>query len=349
LEIFLESLQAERNSSQNTVEAYMRDLQDFEAFLRRDHSSLHSGPYSDQTNANLWEGPKEQEQEREQGPGAKQDLDHQTNTQEAPKKSVLEVTEGDIYAYRMSLETAKMKQTTIARKIVAIRQLFGFLFQEKIIAVNPARNISLPKQTRPLPRTVEKEEIFAILEKARSDMSAEGKRKWLLFELLYGAGLRVSELVSLELNNFSVNPGNKSIEPMLLIKGKGGKERIVPMHETCVEALVGYLLIRPEFVKSKSSRWLFPSQASAGHLTRQRAAQLLKETAAAAGVNTAKLSPHTIRHAFATHLLAGGANLLVIQRLLGHADISTTQIYTHVQSQHLADLIRLYHPLSSLE
>ncbi|MDR3285126.1 MAG: site-specific tyrosine recombinase XerD [Holosporales bacterium] len=301
LDFFLEALIAERNSANNTIEAYNHDLKDFSVFLQKKY----------------W-------------------------------KSLKDATENDIFAYRKFLVKSDMKSSTIARKLIAIRQLFGFLFQESVITYNPARNISLPKQTKVLPKILEKEEIFAILEKAMKDQTAEGRRKWALFELLYGAGLRVSELISLKIGNFTINQKTHQIEPFVMVKGKGGKERFVPIHETCIVSLEAYLGIRDVFVKDrkKGNLWLFPSKSKAGYLTRQYVAKLLKKTAQEVGIPKEKLSPHVIRHAFATHLLEGGANILVIQRLLGHTDISTTQIYTHVKSKHLAELVEKYHPLS---
>ena len=136
------------------------------------------------------------------------------------------------------------------------------------------------------------------------------------------------------------------MEPFVWVRGKGDKERMVPIHETCLEALRCYLLVRPVFIQGKDSLWLFPSKSTSGHLTRRWVNELLKQSAFSAGVDGTHLSPHVIRHAFATHLLEGGANLMVIQRLLGHADIATTQIYTHVQSTHLYELVSKYHPLS---
>ena len=263
------------------------------------------------------------------------------------KKSFLDVKIEDIHIYREFLEGNKLAKSTIARKIVALRQIFGFLFQEKMITSNPTRNISLPKNTRNLPKTLTKDEVFSILDYAAKDTSPEGKRNWLLFELLYGAGLRASELVSLKISNFTFNHNNGNIEPVISVIGKGNKERIIPIHNTCIIALKNYLEVRNFFIQDvNSSKWLFPSKSQFGHITRQRMAQLLKETALAVGINPSKLSPHTIRHAFATHLLEGGANLMIIQRLLGHSDISTTQIYTHVQSKQLFDLVEKYHPIN---
>jgi integrase/recombinase XerD len=167
-----------------------------------------------------------------------------------------------------------------------------------------------------------------------------------LFELLYGAGLRVSELVSLKLSHFSFDSDKKTMTPFFILRGKGGKERGIPLHETCILALKEYLLVRSHFLGANlDSPWVFPTRSHSGHLTRQGMALFLKKAANQVGIDPASLSPHVLRHAFATHLLENGANLLAIQKLLGHANISTTQIYTHIQSQHLRELLENYHPL----
>lgn len=257
------------------------------------------------------------------------------------------VSQSDIYKYRQHLELSYRSPSTIARKIVSLRQFFKFLYQEEIILYNPAQHVSLPKNTRPLPKILTKEAVYSLLEYTSKDISNEGRRKWLLFELLYGTGIRASELVSLKIEHFSFNHRTHEIQPFIIIYGKGRKERFVPMHETCILALKEYLLVRDCFFskKNQQSSWLFPSTARLGHLTRQRLAQLLKETAKNAGLDVTTISPHILRHAFATHLLENGANLLAIQKLLGHSDISTTQIYTHVQTQHLVELLEKHHPL----
>lgn len=263
-------------------------------------------------------------------------------------KPAIDVIQEDFYKFREYLESLGRTPSTVARKIVALRQFFQFLFEDELIPHDPARHIAVPKAPRPLPRSLSKEDVFRLLQGITNDSTPQGRRRWLLFELLYGTGIRATELVTLRLDQISLDRTTHTIRPYLLIAGKGGKERMVPMHDTCLLALKAYLEVRRAFGGSsgaESSPWLFPSTGQAGHLTRQRLAQLLKETGAEAGLPPEHLSPHVLRHAFATHLLESGANIMVIQKLLGHTDISTTQIYTHVQTRHLADLLQNHHPL----
>jgi integrase/recombinase XerD len=258
------------------------------------------------------------------------------------------ITQDNITKYLNYLSLQGMEKSTIARKIVSLRQFFKFLREENIISNNPMRHITPPKFAKNIPTVISKDEMFLILSKIISDTSPRGIRNWTLFELLYGTGMRASELVSLKLSDLKAVTESFSKNgkiPSVKIVGKGGSERYVPLHETCVEALLKYFSVRSGLEPAaNSSKWLFPSNSAAGHITRQRLHQLIKQTARDAGVNS-KVSPHVIRHAFATHLLNNGANLFIIQKLLGHADISTTQIYTHVQSQKLLDLIQNNHPL----
>jgi integrase/recombinase XerD len=261
------------------------------------------------------------------------------------KQDLKDVTNVRIYQYRQHLESLSQAKSTIARKIVTLRQFYKFLSQEKYISVNPTQHVTLPKNIRNFPKIPTKDIIFSLLDHVAKDVSNEGLRNWILLELLYGTGIRASELVSLKLSNFAFNRTEQTIMPFITIYGKGEKERIVPLHETCILALNAYLPIRQSFVcnkkKQEESIWLFPSYK--GHISRQRLNQLLSNITKNFGISS--ISPHTLRHAFATHLLENGANLLIIQRLLGHSDISTTQIYTHVQSQHLVTLLQKYHPL----
>ncbi|MDR1597823.1 MAG: tyrosine recombinase [Holosporales bacterium] len=259
-------------------------------------------------------------------------------------KRLQDATQEDIQQYRQHLTHLGLAPTTISRKLVALRQFYKLLCTDRIISINPARHISLPKNSRPLPKVLAPEAIFALLEHVSNDQSPEGRRKWLMFELLYGTGVRVSELVELKLFNFSFDRNSRQVQPFVVVHGKGNKERTVPLHDTCIIALNEYLPLRRHFLPNNNgtdASWLFPS--TAGHITRQRVGQMLSD--AAANVGIAAISPHVLRHAFATHLLQNGANLLVIKKLLGHADISTTQIYTHVQSQHLVELLENFHPL----
>jgi integrase/recombinase XerD len=249
-------------------------------------------------------------------------------------------TKDDCLKYREFLCRKSLKPATVSRKLVSLRQFYCFLHEEHLIKTNPTQRISIPKHARTLPRVLSAESIFTLLDHVSKDNSPQGRRNWLMFELLYGTGIRVSELVTLKLRNFSLNRRDSQILPFVTIHGKGDKDRIVPLHETCILALNQYIthLVRD---RDFDDSWLFASRGT--HITRQRVGRLLKSVAAEVGIT--HISPHVLRHAFATHLLHNGANLLAIQRLLGHADISTTQIYTHVQSQHLVKLLAEYHPL----
>jgi integrase/recombinase XerD len=235
--------------------------------------------------------------------------------------------------------------TTVARRVSSLRQFYKFLMNEEVITENPTILLETPRNRRKLPSALSEEEVELLLKESKRWRGAEGIRISALLEVLYATGFRVSELVSLRLN--TVIEVLKNDKPFLMIRGKGNKDRIVPLTPAAIEALRTYLTVRPSFLaKKKESPWLFPSFSREGHLTRQRFGQLLKELSLKAGLNPSLLSPHTIRHAFATHLLRHGANLMVVQKLLGHSDISTTQIYTHVAQDDLAQMIEVYHPLS---
>lgn len=234
-----------------------------------------------------------------------------------------------------------MVPSTVSRHISALKQFFQFLIAEEVCKEDPTSLLSRPKKNKPLPKILSEEEITRLLETAAADSSAEGERLEALLEILYASGLRVSELISLE------HDAVLQAEETLIVKGKGSKERMVPLSSYAIKALEKYLKVRTEFIpKGSASRWLFPSYGKSGHLTRQRFGQLLKGLAVQAGLDPDKISPHVIRHAFATHLLNGGADLVSVQNMLGHADISTTQIYTHVMHQKLQEVIQQCHPLS---
>ena len=247
-----------------------------------------------------------------------------------------------IRAYLASLVAADMAPRTQARRLSALRQFYKYLAAEGRRADDPTATLDSPRLGRPLPKTLGEEDVAALLAGAGSlPAGAERARLVLLLELLYGAGLRVSELVSLPLSALLRQA------KVLVLRGKGGKERMVPLGEPVRVALAAYLEHRAFFLsKDRPSTWLFPSRGRKGHLTRQRLAQLLKGLAPAAGIDPAKLSPHVLRHAFATHLLDHGADLRSVQKMLGHADIATTQIYTHVSSERLTRLVETSHPLA---
>jgi integrase/recombinase XerD len=230
---------------------------------------------------------------------------------------------------------------TLARRISAMRQFYKFLVTDGIRGDDPTAGLDTPALGRPLPKTLSEDEIDRLIAAARSWTGDEGIRLVCLVELLYATGMRISELVTLPLAAVQRDPR------FLVISGKGGKERIVPLSEPSRLALIAYLGCRERFLPAvRPSRWLFPSRSRVGHLTRQRSGQLLKELAVKAGLDPDRLSPHVLRHAFASHLLDHGADLRSVQQMLGHADIATTQIYTHVLTDRLRKLVETAHPLA---
>lgn len=234
---------------------------------------------------------------------------------------------------------------TTARRLSALRQFFRFLFVEGLRTDDPSSSIDRPRQGRPLPKYLSEAEVERLLIACRAREGVEGLRLTALLEVVYATGLRVSELVALP------RAALASEQRMLIVSGKGGRERIVPLTEPAVAALMTYLQAirlppRSGTAQAAASPWLFPSRSRSGHLTRARFAQLLKETAIAAGIDPARVSPHVLRHSFASHLLAHGADLRSLQEMLGHADIATTQIYTHVLDGRLKALVAKAHPLS---
>lgn len=258
-------------------------------------------------------------------------------------KALTSTTPKDLQAYLASLHA--LSASTVARRLSSLRQFYKFLMSEGEISENPTALIEGPRHRRKLPTVLNEGDVEKLLETAKNLKGPEGFRMSALLEILYASGLRVSELVSLSLS--TVNDILKQDKPFLLISGKGNKDRLVPLTPMAVQAIQDYLRVRPAFLpRRKSSPWLFPSTGEKGHLTRQRFGQLLKELALKAGLNPTTLSPHVLRHAFATHLLQHGANLLVVQKLLGHSDISTTQIYTHVAQDDLANMVNEFHPLT---
>lgn len=233
-----------------------------------------------------------------------------------------------------------------ARRLSSIKQYYQFLASENVRKDNPALMLDVPKLGLHLPKFLSRHEMEQLIEAASQDQTEEGLRLNLLLELLYATGLRVSELIALTIHHFRKD--GKSYKPFLIVKGKGNKERLVPMHAAATEALIRYLEIRAFFLTKKQPKsiFLFPARGKTGYITRQRVAVLLKELAIKAGIDETMLSPHILRHSFATHLLQNGADLRVLQELLGHADIATTQIYTHVTGDRLKQLVQSKHPLS---
>lgn len=290
VDAFLDMLIAERGAALNTRHAYERDLADVCAFLKK------------QT----------------------KEIDNAVTT--------------DLKAYLNELaarENAKSKGggktavRTIARRISALRQFYGFLVSEGKRTDDPTSTIESPKQTRTLPKILSEDEVSVLITTAQKQGGPESTRLVALLEILYATGLRVSELVGLPLS--AIGPESR----YLTVEGKGGRERMAPLSEPAQKAMKGYMDIRNKFLMpdraESQSKWLFPSRTSeSGHLTRQRFAQLLKELSRNANIDPDRVSPHVLRHAFATHLLKHGADLRSVQKMLGHADIATTQIYTQV-------------------
>ena len=251
-------------------------------------------------------------------------------------------TAEDLRAYLAALADAGLRPSTGARRLAAIRQYFRFLFVEGRRTDDPSAQIDRPRQGRRLPKVLAVEEIEALIAAARAKEGPEALRLSALLELFYATGMRVSELVGLPLSALA---GDRSV---LTIRGKGGKERMVPVGRAARDAMAAWLTVRPLYVTAPGrDRWLFPSRSRGGHLTRQRVAQLLKALGPEAGLDPARLSPHVLRHAFASHLVANGADLRAVQAMLGHADIATTQIYTHVQAERLVAVVAQHHPLAA--
>jgi integrase/recombinase XerD len=258
------------------------------------------------------------------------------------------VSRDDVESYLIACDAAGLSKATRARRLSSIRQLYRFAFEEGWRSDNPAVQIKGPGRDARLPVTLDLAEVDALLEAAtRVGRNAETHcRNTCLMQVLYATGMRVTELVSLP------DAAARGDPNMLLVRGKGGKERMVPLTPPARAALTAWLDVR-DAVQDKArlagkppSRFLFPSSGKAGHLTRHRFHGLIKELALEAGLNPNRVTPHVLRHAFATHLLAGGADLRAIQTLLGHADISTTEIYTHVLDARLKELVLTHHPLA---
>ncbi|MCP4923846.1 MAG: site-specific tyrosine recombinase XerD [bacterium] len=254
--------------------------------------------------------------------------------------SLIEADADHLRSYLKDLKEGDIAPSTQGRALSALRHFYRFLRIEGDINEDPTLGVERPKTRRPLPKVLSGEHVDHLLNVAQGMKGPQGARFMALLELLYATGVRVSELVSLPLSaaREALNTG------LLLVKGKGGKERLIPVATPALEALKDYLPHREQF-GDESSPWTFPSRGRQGYLTRHRFSQLLKDLAVAAHLDPKKLSPHVLRHAFATHLLEGGANLLAVQKMLGHADVATTEIYTHVQGEHLKELVFACHPL----
>lgn len=304
---FLEMLASEKGAAQNTISAYDRDLIDVDLFLQARNTSVEAAKSSD----------------------IKAYIDDLTNKTQ---------TKGD--------RENKTTSRTIARRISALRQFYKFIISEGIREDEPTSTIEAPKQKRTLPKILTEEEMNHVIKVAGQKGNGASKRLVCLLEMIYSTGLRVSELVSLPVTSYQED------SQFMIVDGKGGRERMVPLTPAAQKSLSEYVAIRKQFIgegdDGTQAQWLFPSKTSQkGHLTRQRFAQMLKDLSKAADMPMGKVSPHIIRHAFATHLLKNGADLRSVQKMLGHADIATTQIYTHMLDEEVNEKVQAKHPMGS--
>jgi integrase/recombinase XerD len=275
------------------------------------------------------------------------DLEDLSNSLKAARRSIAKARTADLRAYLEELFRRGLRVATVARKLSAIRQLYRFLYAEGHRADDPAAVLEGPKRERALPKTLTLAEVDRLLRIAgQGDPAAplpvrlRAARLACLVETLYATGLRVSELVALPIS------AARRDARVIVVRGKGNKERMVPLNDAAKRATANYLALLAQSEREAQSKWLFPSFGESGHLTRQHLARELKTLASAAGLRAEQVSPHVLRHAFASHLLHNGADLRVVQTLLGHADISTTQIYTHVLEERLKSVVRDLHPLA---
>jgi integrase/recombinase XerD len=277
------------------------------------------------------------------------DLDDLLAHLRAGKVSVAKATTDDLRGFLVSVTERGLATSSLARRLSAVRQLYRFLYAEGKRSDDPAAVLEGPKRARTLPKVLSIAEVDGLLTQARTQ-AEDGKsppavrlraaRLLCLLEVVYATGLRVSELVALPAS------AARKDQRMLVVRGKGNKDRLVPLNGAAKRAMAEYLKLRGDAKDGAPSKWLFPSSGEQGHLTRQHFARELKSLGAASGITPERLSPHVLRHAFASHLLHNGADLRVVQTLLGHADISTTQIYTHVLEERLKALVRDLHPLT---
>lgn len=282
----------------------------------------------------------------------RRDLDHFTHFLKSQHVGLFDAQTRDIASYMRAAANEGLSVASRARRLSSVRQLYKFLEAEGVVADSPAASAVSPRAERTLPKTMSVDDVDRLLNHARDTIAGlrgrelgRAVRFHCLMEVLYATGMRVSELVSLPR---TVLQGD---ERTLIIKGKGGRERVVPLNQSAIGALKRYQSLGENpadgMAPMITTRWLFPSKSAAGHITRQRFAQELKSAAAAAGLDATNVSPHVLRHAFASHLLDRGADLRAVQQLLGHADISTTEIYTHVLEERLKRLVHDHHPLAN--
>ncbi|MFV0625923.1 MAG: site-specific tyrosine recombinase/integron integrase [Alphaproteobacteria bacterium] len=259
------------------------------------------------------------------------------------EEDVKKISKEDLSDYVQELSEYDFSSKSIARKISTIREFFKFLFSEKEILENPAMNMTTPKLDKNLPKFLTQQEMKEMIEFSRSENDVSHRRMAVMLELMYACGLRVSELVGLPEN--AINFDKKQI----LVKGKGSKERIIPVATSALDAVLEYLKFRDCFIKEgRRSIWMFPSiRSRSGHITRDAFFKNIKKIAVLMGISPSRVSPHVLRHSFATHLLNNDADLRSVQKMLGHEDISTTQIYTHIVSERLMEIVKSKHPLAS--
>jgi len=276
------------------------------------------------------------------------DLSDLSSYLRAQGKDIAAASTDDLRGFLTDLDERGFKPASLARRLSAVRQLYRFLYAEGKRGDDPAAVLEGPKRGRPLPKVLSIAEVDTLLKEAQRQaedatqtppVRLRAMRLLCLLEVVYATGLRVSELVALPA------AAARRDQRMLVVCGKGGKERLVPLNQSARTAMADYLALAAEAGRKHESKWLFPSFGEQGHLTRQHFARELKTLGAACGIAPARLSPHVLRHAFASHLLHNGADLRIVQTLLGHADISTTQIYTHVLEERLKALVRDLHPL----
>jgi integrase/recombinase XerD len=277
------------------------------------------------------------------------DLDDLSAHLRAAGRTIIKATTDDLRDFIANLSERGFKASSLARRLSAVRQIYKFLYAEGKRSDNPAAVLEGPKRARTLPKVLSIADVDALLKNARANSEnakqplaqrLRATRLLCLLEVVYATGLRVSELVTLPAS------AARRDQRMLVVRGKGGKERLVPLNNPAKRAMSEYLELRTAAERDAKSKWLFPSFGEKGHLTRQHFARELKALGQGCGIRPERLSPHVLRHAFASHLLHNGADLRVVQTLLGHADISTTQIYTHVLEERLKTLVRDLHPLA---
>jgi integrase/recombinase XerD len=274
----------------------------------------------------------------------KNDLDQLNEFCKKKSLNIVKLDEKKLEDYLSKFINQGFEKTSLARKISTYTQFFDFLIEEKLIANNPIKNIKQPKLDSKLPFIISVEDIQSLINNSKQDKSNFGIRLNCMIEIMYASGIRVSELVTMTLASLYQDKN------FIIITGKGNKERLIPISKDTQDTINNYLKIRKFFFnKNKEVKWLFPSkQSKVGHITRQRFSQLLSLLSDKAGLKIKKISPHKLRHAFASHLLANGADLRSLQQMLGHEDISTTQIYTHILDKRLKQIIKDKHPLSKV-